>query len=134
MEKYYSPDREKIQNLAKQNKLSSGARLTLDYLVARLGHKDNCWPSQKAIAEVMYKSERQVRNYLKELKDKNIITWEHGGDGVNKVGEVYHHKSNHYYLGNVLKDITNMFAKNKSNRNENTDDVTADRSIDSSTI
>lgn len=53
--------------VARDSALSFGARTLYGILVGHAGNKDECWPSQKRLAEEMGCAERTVRKYLGEL-------------------------------------------------------------------
>jgi DNA-binding MarR family transcriptional regulator len=63
----------------RNNKLSTGARLTYAVLLSYAWQKDSCFPGQERIAEDLGVKRNAISNYLKELKDEGFISWERRG-------------------------------------------------------
>lgn len=88
-----------IDPILSDKSISSGVKLVLLSLIHRLGGKNYAFPSQKRIAKNIGLSERQVRNHLRLLKEKGVITWSRGvtNPRTKKVANV-----NSYNLSKIL--------------------------------
>ncbi len=68
--------------------LSMGAKMTYSILLSYAWYNSSCFPGQKKASEHLGISERYLRKFLTELKDKNLLTIKRRGLG----------KTNYYYL------------------------------------
>jgi DNA-binding Lrp family transcriptional regulator len=62
-------------------KLMPSSKAVLGNLIGYAGVNGKCFPSQETLAHDMGLSPRQIRNILKELKDRGYISWESGEKG-----------------------------------------------------
>jgi hypothetical protein len=69
-------------------KLTFGARLTYAVLLSYAWQEDRCFPGQERMAKDLGTTDRSVRTFLSELKDKGYIDWKQQGLG----------KPNIYYI------------------------------------
>src|SRR5512146_393238 len=69
-------------------KLSFGARLTYAVLLSYAWQEDSCFPGQDRMAKDLGVSERSIRTFLSELKQRGYIDWRQQGLG----------KTNIYYI------------------------------------
>src|SRR5271157_1350722 len=69
-------------------KLSFGARLTYAVLLSYAWQEDSCFPGQERMSKDLGTTDRSVRTFLAELKDKGYIDWKQQGLG----------KPNIYYI------------------------------------
>ena len=69
-------------------KLSFGARLTYAVLLSYAWQEDSCFPGQERMAKDLGTTDRSVRTFLAELKEKGYIDWKQQGLG----------KPNIYYI------------------------------------
>ena len=68
--------------------LSFGARLTYAVLLSYAWQEDSCYPGQERMSKDLGTTDRSVRRFLAELKDKGYIDWKQQGLG----------KTNTYYI------------------------------------
>src|SRR5437867_8930186 len=71
----------------KDKKLSFGARLSYAVLLSYAWQEDSCFPGQTRMAEDLGTTDRSVRTFLKELKERGYITWKQ--QGLNKPNIYY---------------------------------------------
>ncbi len=71
----------------KDKKLSFGARLTYAVLLSYAWQEDSCFPGQQRMAEDLGASDRSIRTFLGELKDRGYIDWKQ--QGLNKTNIYY---------------------------------------------
>jgi hypothetical protein len=69
-------------------KLTFGARLTYAVLLSYAWQEDSCFPGQERMSKDLGTTDRSVRRFLGELKDKGYIDWKQQGLG----------KPNIYYI------------------------------------
>lgn len=68
--------------------LSFGARLTYAVLLSYAWQEDSCFPGQERMSKDLGTTDRSVRTFLAELKDRGYIDWKQQGLG----------KPNLYYI------------------------------------
>ncbi len=90
-----------MEKILSDKNISSGAKLVLLNLVSRIGGKDFAFPSQKRIARDVGLSDRQVRNLLKELKEKVNLLWCEGAVNPETNKKL---RSNKYVLTDMLRE------------------------------
>jgi hypothetical protein len=73
--------------ILRDHKLSFGARLVYAVLLSYAWQEDSCFPGQERIAEDLGTSDRSVRTYLSELKERGYIDWKQ--QGLNKTNVYY---------------------------------------------
>src|SRR5215212_9820475 len=73
--------------ILRDSKLSFGARLVYAVLLSYAWQEDSCFPGQNRIAEDLGTSDRSVRTYLSELKERGYIDWKQ--QGLNKTNVYY---------------------------------------------
>jgi len=61
------------------NGISLGARMTYAMLLKYAWQKNFCFPAQESIAQDLAVSDRSVRTFLNELRDKKLISWKRQG-------------------------------------------------------
>lgn len=66
----------------KDKKLSFGARLAYAVLLSYAWQQDSCFPGQSRMAQDLGTTDRSIRTFLTELKDRRYITWKQ--QGLNK--------------------------------------------------
>ncbi len=71
----------------RDKKLSFGARLAYAVLLSYAWQEDQCFPGQERMAQDLGTSDRSVRTFLNELKDRGYITWKQ--QGLNKTNVYY---------------------------------------------
>ncbi len=71
----------------KDSKLSFGARLTFAILLSYAWQEDSCFPGQERMAKDLSTSDRSIRTFLSELKDRGFIDWKR--QGLNKPNIYY---------------------------------------------
>lgn len=71
----------------KDKKLSFGARLTFAVLLSYAWQDESCFPGQDRMAVDLSTSERSIRRFLQELKDRGFIEWKQ--QGLNKPNIYY---------------------------------------------
>ncbi len=71
----------------KDKHLSFGARLTYAVLLSYAWQEESCFPGQERIAIDLGTSERSIRRFLVELKDRGFIDWKQ--QGLNKPNIYY---------------------------------------------
>lgn len=59
--------------------LSFGARLSYAILLSYAWQEDSCFPGQKRMAKDLGTTDRSIRTFLNELKEKGYITWKQRG-------------------------------------------------------
>lgn len=69
----------------KDKRLSFGARLTYAVLLSYAWQEDSCFPGQERMAADLGTTDRSVRNFLAELKDRGYISWKQQGLGKPNV-------------------------------------------------
>jgi hypothetical protein len=62
-------------------RLSFGARLTYAVLLSYAWQEDSCFPGQERMSKDLGTTDRSVRRFLAELKDKGYIDWKQQGLG-----------------------------------------------------
>jgi hypothetical protein len=67
--------------------LSFGARLAYAVLLSYAWQEESCFPGQKRMAKDLGTSDRSVRTFLQELKDRGYIDWKR--QGLNKPNIYY---------------------------------------------
>jgi len=67
--------------------LSFGARLVYAVLLSYAWQEESCFPGQGRIAEDLGTSDRSVRTYLSELKERGYVDWKQ--QGLNKTNVYY---------------------------------------------
>lgn len=82
--------------------LSPGAKLVLYNLVSRLGGKNYSFPSQEKIGNDVGLSARQVRNHLRALRRRGLISWQRGAFNPKTKSKL---NSNRYDLSELLDEI-----------------------------
>ena len=87
--------------------LSAGARLTFAMLLSYAWQEDSCFPGQERLAVDLGVSDRAVRKYLTELKERGYIDWKQ--QGLNK--------TNIYYI----LDFHPRQVKSEADRNQRSD-------------
>jgi hypothetical protein len=73
--------------ILRDSKLSFGARLVYAVLLSYAWQEDSCFPGQERIAEDLGTSDRSVRTYLSELKERRYVDWKQ--QGLNKTNVYY---------------------------------------------
>src|SRR5215213_5277285 len=71
----------------KDKKLSFGAKLTFAVLLSYAWQDESCFPGQERMADDLSTSERSVRRFLQELKEREFIDWKQ--QGLNKPNIYY---------------------------------------------
>jgi hypothetical protein len=71
----------------RDKKLSFGARLTFAILLSYAWQEDSCFPGQDRMSKDLGTSDRSVRTFLKELREKGYISWKQ--QGLNKPNIYY---------------------------------------------
>src|SRR2546423_2075404 len=71
----------------KDKKLSFGARLTYAVLLSYAWQEESCFPGQERIAKDLSTSERSIRRFLVELKERGFLGWKQ--QGLNKPNIYY---------------------------------------------
>lgn len=61
------------------NGVSLGARMTYAMLLKYAWQKNFCFPAQESIARDLAVTDRSVRTFLNELRDKKLISWKRQG-------------------------------------------------------
>ena len=69
----YKVNQEILKEILADRSIPTGAKLTLLYLIYRLGGKNYTFPSQNRIGKDLGFGDRQVRNHLNVLRKKEII-------------------------------------------------------------
>lgn len=67
--------------------LSFGARLAYAVLLSYAWQEDSCFPGQARMAQDLGTSDRSIRTFLNELKERGYITWKQ--QGLNKPNIYY---------------------------------------------
>lgn len=110
----------KVPNeLLDQSTLSPQARYLLCVLTRYAGQDNYCYPGQRTLSRIMAVSERQIRNYLRQLEQAKLITVKR--IGFNKSNTYYLHLRDRNYssdqLGNNVPDNPgNTFPPNSTYR------------------
>ncbi|PJI09951.1 MULTISPECIES: helix-turn-helix domain-containing protein [Clostridium] len=110
-----------IKNSDITSNLSNGAfRLYVLLKSYCYAEKDNCYPSQKTLADKLNRSIRTIQRYLKELVTKNIIRIRHRGSISNvytllrkKIGNNINNSVNK--ARNVYKSYKNTYKVDEFN-------------------
>lgn len=68
-------------------RLSFGARLTYAVLLSYAWQEERCFPGQKRMARDLGSTDRSVRKFLNELRQKGLISWKR--QGLNKPNIYY---------------------------------------------
>jgi hypothetical protein len=71
----------------KDKSLSFGARLAYAVLLSYAWQEDSCFPGQMRMAADLGSTERSVRRFLTELKQRGFIAWKQ--QGLNKTNVYY---------------------------------------------
>jgi len=71
----------------KDKKLSFGARLAYAVLLSYAWQDESCFPGQARMAEDLGTTDRSIRTFLKELRQRGYITWKQ--QGLNKPNIYY---------------------------------------------
>lgn len=71
----------------KDKRLSFGAKLTYAVLLSYAWQEDSCFPGQERLATDLSTSERSIRRFLVELKNREFIDWKQ--QGLNKPNIYY---------------------------------------------
>lgn len=104
----YKVNKPVYERILADKTIPSGAKVVLSNLIYRSGLKDYAFPSQRRIAKDVGLSDRQVRNHLRLLFRREIITWSKGA--VNpKTGTRFN--SNKYDLTYVLQRVKKLTRK-----------------------
>src|SRR6476661_5389294 len=73
--------------ILRDKKLSFGARLAYAVLLSYAWQEDSCFPGQQRMAEDLGTSDRSIRTFLKELKERRYIDWKQ--QGLNRPNVYY---------------------------------------------
>jgi hypothetical protein len=73
-------------------KLSFGARLTYAVLLSYAWQEERCFPGQERMSKDLGTTDRSVRRFLAELKDKGYIDWKQQGLGKPNVYYILDYK------------------------------------------
>jgi len=65
--------------ILENNDLSLGARMTYAMLLKYAWQKDFCFPAQQQLAQDLGITDRSVRTFLGELRDRALIDWKQQG-------------------------------------------------------
>ena len=71
----------------KDKGLSFGARLAYAILLSYAWQEGSCFPGQQRMGQDLGTTDRSIRTFLKELKDRGFITWKQ--QGLNKTNIYY---------------------------------------------
>lgn len=71
----------------KDKTLSFGARLAYAVLLSYAWQQDRCFPGQARMAQDLGTTDRSIRTFLTELKERGYITWKQ--QGLNKPNIYY---------------------------------------------
>ncbi len=71
----------------KDKNLSFGARLSYAVLLSYAWQEDSCFPGQSRMAKDLGTTDRSIRTFLGELKEKGYISWKQ--QGLNKPNIYY---------------------------------------------
>src|SRR5438477_11514293 len=71
----------------KEKRLSFGAKLTYAVLLSYAWQEESCFPGQERMAKDLSTSERSIRRFLIELKERGFIDWKQ--QGLNKPNIYY---------------------------------------------
>lgn len=73
--------------ILKDSKLSFGAKLTFAVLLSYAWQEDSCFPGQERMAKDLSTSDRSIRTFLSELKERGFVDWKR--QGLNKPNIYY---------------------------------------------
>lgn len=73
--------------ILKDKKLSFGARLAYAVLLSYAWQEDSCFPGQTRMAHDLGTTDRSVRSFLNELRERGYIDWKQ--QGLNKTNIYY---------------------------------------------
>lgn len=71
----------------KDKRLSFGARLAYAVLLSYAWQEDSCFPGQERMAEDLGTSDRSIRTFLNELRERRYVSWKQ--QGLNKPNIYY---------------------------------------------
>src|SRR6476659_9235586 len=66
----------------RDKKLSFGARLAYAVLLSYAWQQESCFPGQTRMAQDLGTTDRSIRTFLNELKERGYVTWKR--QGLNK--------------------------------------------------
>lgn len=98
-------------NIIRNGALSIGARLTYGLLLSYAWQQDFCFPAQEQLAKDLSVTDRHVRRFLIELRDKKLISWKQMG--LNR--------PNIYYILDIDPANTESEPENEEISNEDLD-------------
>jgi hypothetical protein len=75
--------------ILKHPQLSFGAKMTYAMFLSYTWHNHSCFPGQKKLGEDLGVKERQVRNFINELKTQQLLTVERRGLGQTNIYHLY---------------------------------------------
>ena len=71
----------------KDKRLSFGARLAYAVLLSYAWQEDSCFPGQERMAKDLGTSDRSIRTFLNELRERRYVSWKQ--QGLNKPNIYY---------------------------------------------